>query len=67
MDINGKERKTLVLIGIALMDVVFERSQGFGPIWAPNGPIKFSDTFNARMYNGQIMWKAQEHLLLFMK
>jgi hypothetical protein len=26
MDINGKERKTLVLIGIALMDVVFERS-----------------------------------------
>ncbi len=67
VDISGKERKTLVLIGATLMDVVFERSQGFGPTWAPNGLDKFSNTFNARMYNGQIMWKEQEHLLLLMK
>jgi len=26
VDISGKERKTLVLIGATLMDVVFERS-----------------------------------------
>jgi hypothetical protein len=28
---------------------------------------KLLDMFNARMYNGQIMWKEQEHLLLLMK
>ncbi len=66
-DIGGKERNTLVLIGAALMDVVFERSHGFGPTWAPNGLDKFLDMFNARMYNGQIMWKEQEHMLLPMK
>ncbi len=36
-DIGGKERKTLVLTRTIMMDVVFERSQGFGPAWAPNG------------------------------
>lgn len=52
VDIGGKERKTLVLIGVALMDVVFKRFHGFGLAWALNGLNKFSDTFNARMYNG---------------
>ncbi len=66
-DIGGKERKTLVLIGAIMIDVVFERSQGFGPAWAPNDLNKLLDMFNARMYNGQIMWKEQEHLLLLMK
>ncbi|KAH9547570.1 hypothetical protein CY35_11G040100 [Sphagnum magellanicum] len=60
-DIGRTERKTSVVAGGAPMDVVFERSQGFGPAQATNGHDNFPDTFNARVYNGP-MHTSQPHV-----